>query len=275
MPFGSAVDRGRQAGRAGPDHDEVADVVGGARLPEPDQARQVGIARVAQHVPSAPDHDRRLFGVDVQLTQERLGLVVGLEVDPAVRKAIAGAELAQPACVVGVPRADDREAGAEPDQHLAAQQERPQDQVAEHGVLGDELAQALDRDDQHLARLAHDRREQRGLVREQAQLAQEATGPVHRDQALVATVAGDHGDLSLQNDEEVVVLVPFAEQDLVLLGAPALAVRGEHSDLLVTEAWEGALQIGRLCEGGRFGGAHAESTRSRPAGRGHAGSTSP
>ena len=64
-----------------------------------------------------------------EAAQQRLGLLVRLQVDPAVRQPVAGGELAQPPGVGRVARADDAEAGA-----LADEQARggPDRRAARH-----------------------------------------------------------------------------------------------------------------------------------------------
>ena len=61
----------------------------------------------------------------------------------------------------------------------------PQDDVAELRVLSHELVQPRRRRHEHLVLLTSDRRQKRGTAREQAQLAEETAGPVHRDGPLV------------------------------------------------------------------------------------------
>ena len=180
-PLGGAVHGGRQARRPGADHDEVAER---ALLvaAQPEDPREVDVARVAQDLVAANDHDRRLARGDAQLAQQRLGRRIVFEVDPAVGQAVAGGEVAQAARVRREARADDAEARAEADQQRAPQHVGAQQQVAEQRVVGREVAQPLDRHLEHLAVLAHEGGEGRGLADQQAQLAEEAAGPVDGDQ---------------------------------------------------------------------------------------------
>ena len=59
------------------------------------------------------------------------------------------------------------------------QQVGPQDQVPERGSSATSSRSAVDRDRQHLARLDDDRRDERRLAGEQAELAEEAARAVH------------------------------------------------------------------------------------------------
>ena len=75
-------------------------------------------------------------GVTPNWAEHGLGGRVGLQVQPAVREPVPGREVADPPGVRGVPRADDPQADAEPDQDRAAQQVGAQDQVAERRDRG-------------------------------------------------------------------------------------------------------------------------------------------
>jgi hypothetical protein len=137
-----AVDGSGQPGRAGADDDQVAGDRARARVEQADAAGQFGVARVAQHLLSPPDHHRRVLGLDAQLAEQRLGLSVPLQVDPAVRQQVAGGELQQPLGVGREAGTDDPEADAKLDQDRAADEIGPQHQIAERRILGDQLAQA-------------------------------------------------------------------------------------------------------------------------------------
>ena len=84
-----AVDAGGEPGRPRPDDDEIARRLrAGAGSLQPDRARELGVVRVAQHG-GPPDHHGRLLRGDAELSKERLGLRVQLEVDPPVGHAVA------------------------------------------------------------------------------------------------------------------------------------------------------------------------------------------
>ena len=236
-----AVHRRREAGGAGADDDQVADLVLRARERQPEELRELDVARVAQHLAPAPDDHRGLLGGDAELAQQRLGVRVLLEVDPVVWQAVARGELADPARVGRVARADDAKARPQPDEHGPAQEERAQDQVAEVRVVGDELAQPFGRHGEDLAVLHDHRGQERSLAGEQIQLAEEAALSVHADRALAtAVMALDDRDLARQDHEEVVAGVTLAEEHVAALDATALADRLERRELAVVEPRERA-----------------------------------
>lgn len=75
-----------------------------------------------------------------------------------MREAIADGKVAQPARIRRVPRPDDPEADPEADEDRTAHDQRAQNLVAEDRILGDDLAQPVHRDDEHLAGLDNHRR---------------------------------------------------------------------------------------------------------------------
>src|SRR3954469_11137323 len=89
-------------------------------------ARQLAVRGVAQDLAARADHDRRVLRRDAELAQQRLGLGIFLELDPAVRDAVAREELEQAPRVHRVAGADDLPARAEAEQDLPPLQERPQ-----------------------------------------------------------------------------------------------------------------------------------------------------
>ena len=262
-----AVDGGGQPGRAGADDDQVAGDRARARVEQADAAGQLGVARVAQHLLPPPDHHRRVLGLDTQLAEQLLGLLVPLQVDPAVRQEVAGGELQQPPGVGREARADDPEANTELDQDRAADEIGPQHQVAEGRVLGDQLAQALHRHGQDLAGLLDHRRQQRGLVGEQAQLAEEPAGPVHGDHPLgPATLLLDDRHRPREDHEEVVVLVALPVEDLAWPRGSPLAVGGQGLQLLVAQPRVRPLEVRCLGQRRRVGRGHVHHPVPPPAG---------
>ena len=243
-PLRGAVDGRRQPGRPRADDQEVAVERRGGRRTQSDPPRQLGVAGVAQHRLTTPDHHRRVLRTDAQLPQQRLGLRVALEVEPAVREAVARGELAQPARVRVVARAHDPEAAAELDQEGAPDEVRLHDEVAQAGVPRDRVAQPLQRDDEHRARLAHDRREERGLPGEQVDLAEESPGPVHRQLTLAVVLDDRHQ--ALEHHDEIGGRLSLPVEHLPRARAAPLPPCGEGGDLLVAEPREGPVEIGRL-----------------------------
>ena len=211
----------------------------------PMSARELRARRVS-HDAARPDHDGCLARRHTEAVQQRLRFRVLLDIDPAVRQPVACGELTEPSRVRGEARADDLQAGAQPDQELAPQHVGAQDQVPEHRVEQRPLAQPLDRHDEHRARLDDLRREERGLPGQQAQLAEEAARPVHGDEARSGTVAVADRDLAGEHDEEVVAPVALAEQHLARLGPAPLAVARQRFDLPLSEPRERAVAVRRL-----------------------------
>ena len=224
---------------------------------EADDLRELDVGRVAQHVPAAPDDDRRLLGADAELAQQRLGALVLLDVDPGMRETVARAELAQPASVRREARADQLEAGAHPDQHRAADQEGTQDEIAQRLVVGDDLAQLVDGHDEDLARLDHDGGQEHRLAHEEVQLAEEAPRSVDHEQSLAGRPVGViDRDLALEDDVEVVAAVALLEQDVAGLDLAPLALGLERGDLLLAQPRKGTVAIGGFGQRRRLIRAH-------------------
>ena len=166
-----------------------------------------------------------------------------------MREPVAGDELAQPPGVGREGRSDDAQAGAESDQPLAAQEVGPEQQVAEYRVVADQRAQAIDGNDELLTRFPHDGREQGSLPREQALLAEEPSRAVHGDQPLPRpSVVVNHGDLAVEHDMEVIVLIALAEQHLSGAGAATHSLSLQARQLILCEPRKGAVLVGRLDE---------------------------
>ena len=142
------------------------------------------------------------------------GVPVLLEVDEPVGKAVPRGELAEAARVRREARADDAQARPEFDQHRAAGQERVEEEVAEHGVLRDELAELLDGHRKDFALLDDHRGEERGLPGEQADLAQEPPRAVQADDSAFGSFAIEHGHGALEHHEELRRRLAGAEEDL-------------------------------------------------------------
>ena len=127
---------------------------------------------------------------------------------------VAGQEFAQPARVGRVARADDPHAAADLDQQRPAGQVRPEDQVAELLVTGDQLAQALERHVDHLARVADDRAQVHPATGQQVELAKEPMRAMDRDHMVLGAVTANDRHRPGLDHEEVVAVVPFLEQQL-------------------------------------------------------------
>src|SRR6059058_5131331 len=101
---------------------------GAPRAPRPSTAASSALDGFAKHR-VAGDHDGRLGRLDAESPEERVRLLVVLEVHPVVGPAVAREELAQPAGVARVARPDQPLARFEIDQDRPARQVRLQDQV--------------------------------------------------------------------------------------------------------------------------------------------------
>jgi hypothetical protein len=144
----------------------------------------------------------------VEPAQERLGLRVLVEVDPAMRQPVAGGEVAQPTRVTRVAGPDDRQPGALADEVPATNQERAHDHVADAGVARHQLTQPLDGHGQDLAGLGGRGGHERRLAGEQTELAEEAAGAVDGQDALLV---GDR-HLAVEDHGQVLQSVALLEQ---------------------------------------------------------------
>ena len=156
---------------------------------------------------------------DAQLAEQRLGSGIFFQVDPPVRQAVAGGELAQAARVRREARPDDPHAHAEPDQDRPPDEVGLQDQAAEHRVLRHQLPQPLSGDDQHLPGLGHGDGVGHDLAAEQAELAEETPGAVHADYTLIRrAVSFDDCGHAAENQVEVACPASLGDQDLACGG---------------------------------------------------------
>ena len=244
-PFRGAVDGSGQAGRPGTDDDEVAQPPRGPLGAAADERRELGDAGIAQDT-VAPDHDRGLGRTDAQPAQQGLRASLRIEVDEPVRQAVAGRELPQRAGARGVPGPDDPEALSVPDGEVSPGQAGPNDLVGEGWVAHRAVPQALGGDLQHLTGVQRGRREERHLPGEQAELAEEAAGAVHPDDARIRPGTLDDGNSPGQHDDEVLLRAALDDQQLAPSGRAHLAVRRQQSDLIVGQARVGAREVGCL-----------------------------
>ena len=100
-PFRGTVERGGQARRAAAHDHEVAHRGCGSARAEAEHRRDLRVGGVAQHHVAVDQH-RGLGRRDAQRLQRRARLRVLVELDPLVRHAVAGEELAQPPRVARV-----------------------------------------------------------------------------------------------------------------------------------------------------------------------------
>ncbi len=123
---------------------------------------------------------------------------------------------------------------------MPAHQVGPQDQIAEHEVVGDELAHPLGRDDEDLAVLDRFGGEERHLAFQQSELAQEAAGTVHAQYPAFAVLVAlvDDRDLAGEDDEEVVAGRALSDQHLAGANRSTRATDLERRDLVVRQPRE-------------------------------------
>ena len=222
-PFGGAVDRGREACRAGA-HDQEVDLLARLQLePDPERAQHLAGAGTAQLASAGQPHQRQ-------------GAAPGRgRVLPGVREPVRACEIEDPHRRLGAHRADDLEADPLHGlQRLAAGDERGQEQVAERAVLVEERAQlgALDRD--VAQRLDHERVDEDRLPRQEVQLAEKAGGAVPDE--LVPGAVDDRDRAVEDRDERVLAIADLVQQ--VADGSRALlADLGESSQLRRGEQW--------------------------------------
>ena len=229
QPLGGAVDRRGQPRRPGPDHDQVvrrllqraADAQGIAKL---------AVRGIAEDQLVAPGDHGGVVLAHAEPLQQLLHLRIGLEVEPRKWHPVLGQEFADTECVPGVARADHADAHelAGLAQELAAGDERLHDDVAQVGVVVDELAQGLGR---HLVDFAippGDGIDDRRAARQLGHVAGELPGPLDRDGPRGLPGFVHDLDLARLDDEELEVPVTDLEE---LFPIPVLAsfVKGQRS----------------------------------------------
>ena len=150
-------------------------------------------------------------------------------VQPRERQAVPPRELDELSSLPGRMRPDDLETDARSRlQPLPASHERPEQQVAERGVLEQERSQLLTLDGDVAHRRCHFGREEDGLSREQVRLPEEAARAVAVD--LRAGLVED-GRLALDDRNQRIAAVTDPKEDVADLSAPLLAVLGKQGQL--------------------------------------------
>ena len=150
-------------------------------------------------------------------------------VQPRERQAVPPRELDELSSLPGRMRPDDLETDARSRlQPLPASRERPEQQVAERGVLEQERSQLLTLDGDVAHRRCHFGREEDGLPREQVRLPEEAARAVAVD--LRAGLVED-GRLALDDRNQRIAAVTDPKEDVADLSAPLLAVLGKQGQL--------------------------------------------
>ncbi len=244
--FRGGIERGREPGGPRTHDDDVAQGRRPARRAESNRASELGIARVAQDLTAARDHDRRLVWLNGKAAEQGLRLVVLLEVDPLMGQAVAGQELAQAPGLGRKPRADQLDPRADADQDRTPGHECAQNHIAEGLVLGDDLAQHIQRNLDHLAPVTDDAGEIEPLADQQAELAEEAVLALDRNDPVLLAVALNDRDRSRLDDEEVAAVVARGKQNLAGLDRAQATELAKSRPLIVVETGEGSVTVGRL-----------------------------
>ena len=140
--LGGRVDGGSQPGRAGADHKDVAEgrrrALGADADGTTDAPRSPGCAGSRRPAGITTGVSA---GLDPELVEQRLRVLVLLQIDPLMGHPVARQVLPQAPGIRREPRADQLEAGPDADQDRAPGHEGAENDVAERLVLGDELAQ--------------------------------------------------------------------------------------------------------------------------------------
>ena len=112
------------------------------------------------------------------------------------------------------------------------EQERPQDQLAETGLLGHDHPHLRRREPQHPPGRGHHRTQVDALAGEQADLAQELRPAIRGDHRLARLAeALDDPDPASQHHEQVVGQIPVGEQHLSGAGVVLSPVSAQHLKL--------------------------------------------
>src|SRR4029077_2797114 len=104
--------------------------------------------------------------------------------------------------------------------------------------------------DEDLSRLGNDRRDEYRLAREEVELAEEAAGAVHADEALlVGPEPLDDLDLAGEDDDEVAGGVALAVEHLAGFCGPPEPIAAELLNLVVVQSGVGSSTVRRLGQG--------------------------
>ena len=231
-PFGRAVDRGREPGRAGADDHQVAHVRLIDRVVEAEALGNLGVGRVPEHDLAAAHQHRHVRDGDPEVIEQRLNVGLAVEIDVGVGVAVPGEELLDPERARRVHRSDQhRVAEAAADQLHPPENERPHQDLAELGVVLHERQHRLAIEHDDLARLADPRAEQRAAPRDHVDLAAELPRAVHGDECLRAAGHPDHLDGALRDHEKRHHVIAGFDQDVAVLDGTHRPMRRDARDL--------------------------------------------
>jgi hypothetical protein len=227
QPLRAAVDRRRQPGRPGAEHDQVEALpVDLGAQPEP--AGDLRRRGVAQHGPGV-DEDRRFLARNLEPLEHLVGLGIGVDVVPADRVEVAFEQVAH---FEGPARALRRDQS----QHSVAfffvpgapRLQRAEDLFAELGPAGDQLAQQLTLEDERFGLLGGDGGADRRLAGEGGDVADVGARGRGGDVDVLARLAVDELDPPGQQDEERRLADGVLVEDVALLEGAAFATLLVH-----------------------------------------------
>ena len=182
-PLGRGVDRGSEPARPRADDEQIADVRRALRTAQAEAVGDLLVGRVLEHLLATADDDGHIAHADVKAVEQRLDVLVAIDIDVRVRMGVAREELLYAESAGGVVGADEHGV-AEPvcDQRNSPQDERAHQYVAQLGVALDDLTKPVGIESEQLARLARAPSHERAVARQHAGLPGEIAGPVHGDE---------------------------------------------------------------------------------------------
>jgi hypothetical protein len=184
-----------------------------------------------------------LLRLDGEPAEQRIRILVVIEVDPLVGHPVSRQKLPQAAGVGREARPDQLDPRSDIDQDRAARHECTEDQVAQRLVLIDDLAELVQGDLDHPACVADDPRQIEPLADEQTELTQEAVVPLDGDDLVLLPEALDDEHRSRLDDEEVGGLVSRVEQHLAGLDRAQPTELAESRELVLVKAGEGTVAV--------------------------------
>ncbi len=191
-PLGSAVDRGREAGRPGAHDDEVPGFRDVHRRVEAQTVGDLLIARIAEDLVPPADEHRDVRDGDVEALHQLFDVRLAIEIDLRVGVVVAGQEVAYSQRAGAMIGSDEnRVAEVALDQAQAAKDEGAHDDVAQLRVGLNDHAQILELDLDDFAGFDCLDPDQREPARERTDLARELAG-TQLGEPVVAPVGGSH-----------------------------------------------------------------------------------
>jgi hypothetical protein len=231
---GGAVDRGREPTRPCAHDQQIAHAwrIRASIATDAQRVQQGAAAGVPQHRPARHDNDRQIRDRDIQALQDLLRLGQCLQVQPDPDQPVARQDLQQPPRVRVETRSDQGQAGAAAHQDGATQQQCPQDQVTQAGLLRHDPAHLRHRNCQHPPCGSGDGAQERALPRQHADLAEKLRRTEAGDHTCPrpAVTLNDVGRAREQHDQ-VIRLVAIGEQHITRSHLAFAAIPAQHPKL--------------------------------------------